>query len=159
MPPEELVNTYLPQFSGILDRYAGRNGIHFHSEYLGASVLALVGLAFGRGGGPRRAVWFWTGVLVVSTLWALGGFTPFYSIVYAIVPGTKYFRAPSTMLYVVSFAAPCSPGSESTVRSRAAFTAATSSVGSGSPPPLRCSPPRARSGTSRRASPRPGVSP
>src|SRR5690606_15490361 len=33
-----------------------------------------------------------------------GGNTPFYSLVYAIVPGTKYFRAPSTMLYVVSFA-------------------------------------------------------
>jgi hypothetical protein len=106
MPPEELLNTYLPQFTGILDRYWGRNGIHFHSEYLGASVLALAGLAFGSDvGGRRRPVWFWTGVLVAATLWALGGYTPFYSIVYAIVPGTKYFRAPSTMLYVVSFAA------------------------------------------------------
>jgi hypothetical protein len=106
MPPEELVNTYLPQFTGILDRYWGRNGIHFHSEYIGASVLALVGLAYGAGKGVRRRhVWFWTGVLVVATLWALGGYTPFYSIIYAVVPGTKYFRAPSTMLYVVSFAA------------------------------------------------------
>jgi hypothetical protein len=104
MPIEELFNTYLPQFSGILDRYAGRNGIHFHSEYLGASVLALAGLAFGTRGPGRRAVWFWAGVLVVATLWALGGFTPFYRLVYAVVPGTKYFRAPSTMLYVVSFA-------------------------------------------------------
>jgi hypothetical protein len=33
----------------------------------------------------------------------MGGFTPFYSLVYALVPGTKYFRAPSTMLFVVSF--------------------------------------------------------
>jgi hypothetical protein len=105
MPPEELLNTYLPQFTGMLDRYWGRNGIHFHSEYIGASVLALAGLAFGAGPGERRRqVWFWTGVLIVATLWALGGYTPFYSIVYALVPGTKYFRAPSTMLYVVSFA-------------------------------------------------------
>src|SRR5690606_30902805 len=29
---------------------------------------------------------------------------PFYHIVYNLVPGTKFFRAPSTMLYVVSFA-------------------------------------------------------
>jgi hypothetical protein len=109
MPPEELLNTYLPQFTGILDRYWGRNGIHFHSEYIGAAVLALVGLAYARAGGvSRKQVWFWTGVLVVATLWALGGYTPFYSIVYAVVPGTKYFRAPSTMLYVVSFAPPCS---------------------------------------------------
>ena len=103
MPPEELMNTYLPQFSGILSGYYGRNGIHFHSEYIGAAVLPLVALAFAGAGPRRRQVWFWTGVLVVSTLWALGGFTPFFSIVYALVPGTKYFRAPSTMLYVVSF--------------------------------------------------------
>jgi hypothetical protein len=41
---------------------------------------------------------------VVAVLWALGGYTPFYHIVYALVPGTKYFRAPSTMLMVVSIA-------------------------------------------------------
>jgi hypothetical protein len=105
MPPEELLNTYLPQFTGMLDKYWGRNGIHFHSEYIGAVVLVLAGLGVGwyatRGG--RRFVWFWLGTFVVATLWALGGYTPFYHIVYAIVPGTKFFRAPSTMLYVVSF--------------------------------------------------------
>jgi hypothetical protein len=105
MPPEELFNLYLPQFSGILDQYWGQNGIHLHSEYVGASVLVLASLAFvGKPtGAHRRLLWFWTGALVVATLWALGGFTPFYRLVYAIVPGTKFFRAPSTMLYVVSF--------------------------------------------------------
>lgn len=105
MPPEEMVNFYLPQFSGILQRYWGRNGIHLHSEYLGAAVLVLLGLAFTGhvDRARRRFVWFWTGALIVSTLWALGGFTPFFHIVYAIVPGTKYFRAPSVMLFVVSF--------------------------------------------------------
>jgi len=105
MPPEELLNTYLPQFTGMLDKYWGRNGIHFHSEYIGAVVLVLAGLGLGwastRGG--RRFIWFWLGTLIVSVLWALGGYTPFYHIVYAIVPGTKFFRAPSTMLYIVSF--------------------------------------------------------
>ncbi|HEX5074133.1 MAG TPA: hypothetical protein VFW03_13035 [Gemmatimonadaceae bacterium] len=105
LPPEELVNTYLPQFTGMLDKYWGRNGIHFHSEYIGVVVLVLAGLGFGwsatRGG--RRFIWFWLGTLIVSLLWAMGGYTPFYHIVYAIVPGTKFFRAPSTMLYVVSF--------------------------------------------------------
>ena len=105
LPPEELLNTYLPQFTGMLDKYWGRNGIHFHSEYIGAVVLVLAGLGFGwaatRGG--RRFTWFWLGTLIVSLLWAMGGYTPFYHIVYAIVPGTKFFRAPSTMLYIVSF--------------------------------------------------------
>jgi hypothetical protein len=103
MPPEELFNFYLPQFSGILTEYWGRNVIHLHSEYIGASVLVLAGLAFGiKDATARRFLWFWTGVLVVAVLWALGGHTPFYRIVYALVPGTKFFRAPSTMLYVVS---------------------------------------------------------
>ncbi|MEO7522086.1 MAG: hypothetical protein ABIW79_09745 [Gemmatimonas sp.] len=107
MPPEELINTYLPQFSGILEMYSGRNVIHLHSEYLGVVTLVLAGLAFGyrnTGAVERRTMWFFSVLLVLSLLWALGGFTPFFSLVYALVPGTKYFRAPSTMLYVVSFA-------------------------------------------------------
>lgn len=107
MPPEEMLNFMIPQFSGILDRYWGRNGIHFHSEYIGAVVLVLAGLAFGAWAlrSQRRQVWFWFGAFVISLLWALGGNTPFYSLVYAVVPGTKYFRAPSTMLFVVAFCA------------------------------------------------------
>src|SRR5450759_1093770 len=95
-PLEELLNTYLPQFSGILNNYWGRNGIHLHSEYLGAAVLMLMPLAFGVGGTAHRAFRrFWLGVGIVSLLWALGGSTPFFQLVYAIVPGTKFFRAPS----------------------------------------------------------------
>lgn len=107
MPREEVLNFIVPQFSGILDKYWGSNGIHFHSEYVGATVLVLAGLAFGTWSlrSQRRVVTFWAVAFVISLLWALGGNTPFYSLVYAIVPGTKYFRAPSTMLYVVSFCA------------------------------------------------------
>ncbi len=103
MPPEELINTYLPQFSGMLTLYSGRNGIHLHSEYIGVVILLLAGLAFGATRVRRSVLWFWLGALVVSLLWALGGYTPFFSLVYAVVPGTTFFRAPSTMLYVVSF--------------------------------------------------------
>lgn len=102
MPPEELINGYLPQFSGILDSYWGRNGIHFHSDYIGVVVLMLAsaGLLWGR----RKEAWFWAGFLVVAILWSLGGFTPFYSLVYALVPGAKFFRAPSTFFYLAQFA-------------------------------------------------------
>ena len=47
MPPEELINTALPETFGILDEYWGRNGIHFHSEYIGVVVLLLMGMAIG----------------------------------------------------------------------------------------------------------------
>jgi hypothetical protein len=106
MPIEELINTYLPQFSGILREYWGRNVIHLHSEYLGAGVLFLAATAFTTrlDASRRRLLWFFTGVLVIATLWALGGNTPFYSLIYAIVPGTKFFRAPSIIFFVSTFA-------------------------------------------------------
>jgi len=105
LPPEEMINFYLPYFSGVLEHYWGRNAIHFHSEYIGVAVIMLAALAFGGGLELRRIRWrrFWLAAFVVSLLWALGGFTPFYRLVYAIVPGTKFFRAPSTMLFMVSF--------------------------------------------------------
>ena len=103
-PLEELINVYLPQFSGILDKYWGRNGIHLHSEYIGAAVLMLAPLAFGAGADNRRSFRrFWLGVAIVSLLWALGGSTPFFQLVYYLVPGTKFFRAPSTMMFVFAF--------------------------------------------------------
>ncbi|MBA2685028.1 MAG: hypothetical protein H0U66_11095 [Gemmatimonadaceae bacterium] len=103
-PIEELLNTYIPQFTGILNSYWGRNGIHFHSEYLGASVLVLATLGFGAALGITRRGFarFWLGVFVVALLWALGGYTPFFQLLYALVPGTKFFRAPSTIFYVVA---------------------------------------------------------
>jgi hypothetical protein len=101
-PIVELFNIYLPQFTGMFDRYWGPNGIHLHSEYLGAPVLMLAGAAFG--GDARRAFRrFWIGAVAVSLLWMLGGSTPFFRVIYELVPGTKYFRAPSTIIYVFAF--------------------------------------------------------
>lgn len=101
LPIEEMFNFYLPEFSGILTKYWGRNGIHLHSEYLGVTTLFLAGL--GLTSRRRGFRWFWVGTFIVSLLWALGGNTPFYHLVYALVPGTKFFRAPSTMLFIVGF--------------------------------------------------------
>jgi len=105
-PPGELLNTYLPQFSGILDAYWGSNGIHLHSDYFGAVVLVLAGAAFiGLRADPRRKqIVFWSVTLVITILWSLGSATPFYRIPYAIVPGTKFFRAPATIFFVGALA-------------------------------------------------------
>ncbi|HKN59359.1 MAG TPA: hypothetical protein VJV97_10940, partial [Gemmatimonadaceae bacterium] len=105
-PPEELLNAYLPQFSGMLDNYWGRNGIHLHSDYVGVIVLILAGGAFLalRADPRRKQILFWTGALVISLLWSLGSATPFYRIPYTIIPGTKYFRAPATIFFVGTLA-------------------------------------------------------
>ncbi|HKR07655.1 MAG TPA: hypothetical protein VJS39_00580, partial [Gemmatimonadaceae bacterium] len=105
-PPGELLNAYLPQFSGILDKYTGINGIHLHSDYIGVVVLILAGAGFiGLRSNPRKKqIYFWLGALVIALLWSLGSATPFYRIPYAIVPGTKYFRAPATIWFVGTLA-------------------------------------------------------
>jgi hypothetical protein len=109
MPIEELFNVVVPQFSGMFDNYWGRNGnllgrgIHLHSEYAGVVVLVLATAGMFASAFRRSFRWFWIGAFVVSLLWALGGSTPFFRIIYAIVPGTKFFRAPSTMMYVSMF--------------------------------------------------------
>jgi membrane protein YfhO len=105
-PPEELFNAYLPQFSGMLGNYWGRNGIHLHSDYVGAIVLVIAGAAFigYRTDAHRKQMTFWLVALIISVLWSLGSATPFYHIPYAIVPGTKYFRAPATIFFVGTFA-------------------------------------------------------
>jgi hypothetical protein len=105
-PPEELLNAYLPQFSGMLNNYWGRNSIHLHSDYIGAVVLLLAGAAFidVRTDPRRKQILFWSIALIVSLLWSLGSATPFYHIPYAIIPGTKYFRAPATIFFVGTLA-------------------------------------------------------
>src|SRR5205814_286346 len=52
----------------------------------------------------RKQIIFWSAALLVSVLWSLGSATPFYHIPYAIIPGTKYFRAPATIFFVGTFA-------------------------------------------------------
>lgn len=104
MPIEELLNAAIPEFSGLLGNYWGINRIHFHSEYAGVVVLVLAGAGMFAKAQRRVFRWFWVGTLLVSLLWALGGSTPFYRLIYNFVPYTKYLRAPSTMMFLSMFA-------------------------------------------------------
>ncbi len=102
MPPEELFNIYLPQFSGILDAYWGRTFFKLHGEYIGAAVLVLAGLAFGNSQ-RRRLRWFWIGAIIVTLLVAFGGYTPFYRLVYEL-PMMSVVRAPNMSFFVATLA-------------------------------------------------------
>lgn len=100
----EVVNGFLAEFGGILGNYWGQNGIHLNNEYLGAATFVLAFAGLGSTLRLARSRFFWAGVVVVGMLWALGNTTPFYRLVYALVPGTKYFRTPDMMLFVPTFA-------------------------------------------------------
>ena len=105
MPFEDLPNVYLPQFSGMLEHYWGGLGSHWFSEYLGASVLMLAGAALVAAPAERRrGVRFWGAAALVGIIWSLGRHTPLYHLVYALVPGTPYFRVPAAAFVVVGLA-------------------------------------------------------
>ena len=102
-PPHELLNAYLPQFTGFLETYSGPNGIKLHSDYLGASVLMLAGAAFGSTH-RRGFVWFWAIAGFFVLLIALGGYTPFYRLWY-LLPMMNVVRAPSMIYFLLSLTA------------------------------------------------------
>ncbi|MGQ0712418.1 MAG: YfhO family protein [Gemmatimonadaceae bacterium] len=102
MAPEEMLHFNLPQFSGILDASWGRNFFKLHSEYVGAVVLLVAGLAFGAPG-RRKDLWFWGITGLVATLVTLGGHTPFYRLWY-LLPMMKVVRAPAMIFYIAQLA-------------------------------------------------------
>lgn len=103
MPPEELINVLWPAFSGMLEAYWGRNFFKLHSEYLGVAVLILASFAF-KLEGRQRLAWFFVFLGAYGVLFALGGYTPFYHLPYALLPGIRLTRAPSSIFVVASFA-------------------------------------------------------
>jgi hypothetical protein len=100
MHPEEAFGLIVPEFSGINERYWGRNSFKLNSEYPGIAILFLgiLGLAL-----FRRAkegwFWLWGGVGLMAIIFGLGAHTFFFRIFYELIPGIKNFRAPSMILF------------------------------------------------------------
>lgn len=103
MPPEELIDTLLPQFSGLKELYSGTNFFKGHTEYLGvcALILATIGLTQTT---RSRLRWAFVGLAAFFLTFALAGATPFFRIWYAILPMISKARAHSMAFYIVAFA-------------------------------------------------------
>jgi hypothetical protein len=102
MPPEEVFDCITPYFSGITERYWGRNYFKLHTEYMGIIPLLLAGVAiFGRW--RDRRMRFFLGFGLFCLLMAFGGYTVFYKLAYVLIPGIKKFRAPGMIFFLVAF--------------------------------------------------------
>ncbi len=99
----EFFSLWVPEFGNTLDYYWGGNAFKLNSEYAGSIVAFLAVLSVTWKMRPWR--WFWAGVAAFAAIFALGAETPLFSIVYAIVPGVKKFRAPSIIMFWFSFSA------------------------------------------------------
>jgi hypothetical protein len=101
MPAAEVLAVAVPEHAGVLDTYRGTNPFKLHTEYVGATVLALVALGFAYAR-RSRYWWFFFGLGLFFLTIALGGETPLYRVYYELLPGAKKFRAPSISFFMVS---------------------------------------------------------
>ena len=101
MPIGEVLALAVPEHAGALDTYRGTNPMKLHTEYVGATVLALLalGLVYAR---RNRYWWFFLGLGLFFLTVAVGGATPLYRLYYEFLPGTRRFRAPSISFFMVS---------------------------------------------------------
>ena len=70
--------------------------------YIGALPIALVlGLGLSRPLLLSREIRFYSGAALVMTLYALGSNTPFYRLIYYLVPGVALFRRPADATFLI----------------------------------------------------------
>lgn len=103
MPPEELLDTLLPQFSGLRELYSGRNYFKHHTEYLGVSTLILATIGLTQTSRSRLR-WAFVAIAAFFLSFALAGATPVFRLWYAILPMVSKARAHSMAFYLVAFA-------------------------------------------------------
>lgn len=98
---EEVVSMLVPEFGNYLENYWGENPFKLNCESPGflMMLLALVGIFRIR---REKGLLFWYVIMGITLIYGLGGETPAFHLIYAVVP--KFFRAPSTVLFLFSFA-------------------------------------------------------
>ncbi len=109
--PEEAVSLVVPEFiggnlqsdDGPVNTYWGRNPFKLNHEYGGLIPLILVPIAF-LGRRRRAEVWLFTGIAAAALVYALGATTPLFRLFYALIPGVKLFRAPSSIMFIFAIA-------------------------------------------------------
>jgi hypothetical protein len=105
--PEEIVSLLIPSFVGYnvgqSGSYWGRNPFKLNTESPGPLVLllALGGIALVL---RRREAWPWIFLFVFCPLYALGAHTPLLKMAFHAIPGAKFLRAPSSIMFMFSCA-------------------------------------------------------
>jgi hypothetical protein len=102
--PEEIVSLLYPSFVGYNDSYWGRNPFKLNTESPGPIVLLLA-----IGGFilllRRREMLPWLVLFIFCPIYALGAHTPLFKAIFYGVPGAKFLRAPSIIMFMFSCSA------------------------------------------------------
>jgi len=102
LPPVEIFDLFVPNFSGGLKNYWGSNPMKLHTEFFGVFIIvfAILALIFCW---KKNYIRFFTFTGLIALFYCFGGATPVHRLFYSLVPGFKLMRAPSLAFYLVSF--------------------------------------------------------
>ncbi|MGQ9534579.1 MAG: YfhO family protein [bacterium] len=102
LPPIEIFDLFVPNFSGGLENYWGSNPMKLHTEFFGVLIIvfAILALIFC---GKKNYIKFFTFTGLIALFYCFGGATPIHRIFYLLIPGFKLMRAPSLAFYLFSF--------------------------------------------------------
>ncbi len=81
---------------------ADHGGFHEWMTYLGAVGLLLAGVGLACWQGNER--WWWSGLALLVVLYSLGTHTPFYGILYRLVPPLRWLRGPARAWFLAVLA-------------------------------------------------------
>ena len=101
-PPRELFTLLLPEFNGILGNYWGQNPLKFHTEYVGVLPLVLGVFAWTDKARRRIVATFAIGA-AVFLLFAFGGYSPLYRLLFHVLPYLDKIRAMGMVFFLSAF--------------------------------------------------------
>lgn len=114
LPPEETLTMLMPGMFGLrhgftdssvngIPVYFGRLGLRLSSEFTGAAffILGILGLLYGT---RRRLKYALASLCVIGAVVSWGGYTPVFSVLYAILPVFRKLRAPHMAAFVTASA-------------------------------------------------------
>lgn len=119
LPPEETFTMIFPHLFGYrhgfpdssvsgVPTYFGRLGLRLSSEFIGVLVFILAMAAFM--GSPGKFRWPLLTIGAIGLLVSWGGYTPFFGILYRIVPFFRKLRAPHMAAFLTTSAIALSAG-------------------------------------------------
>jgi len=102
LPPVEIFDLFVYNFSGALDNYWGSNPFKLHTEFFGIIILifTISALIFFW---KKRYVKFFAITGIVTLFYCFGSATFVHRLFYELIPGFKLMRAPSLAFYIFSF--------------------------------------------------------
>ncbi len=102
LPPVEIFDLFVPNFSGQIENYWGKNPMKLHTEFSGILIIIFAAFAIFFCW-KTKYLKFYVITGLISLFYSFGGATFVHRFFYELIPGFKLMRAPGLAFYIVAF--------------------------------------------------------